>query len=100
MPPARLPALLDRIGLTDFAPIVTSIVDAFGRLWKLQREDDLVGFVRAHRPHLAPLLLFELVHEGAPTGAMRRIARLAGLERSFERWAASLAPVPGGATRS
>ena len=98
--PDRLPALLDRIGLSDLAPIVTSIVDAFGRLWKLERDDDLVDFVRAHRPHLAPLLLFELAHEGVPTGSMRRIARLAGLDPSLERWAKSLAPSSVGPTRS
>jgi hypothetical protein len=89
--PAHAPALLERIGLPDFTPIVTSIVDAFGRLWKLKRDDDLVDFVRAHEPHLAPLLLFELAHEGAPTVAMRRLARLAGLERRFDGWATRLA---------
>jgi hypothetical protein len=98
--PDHVPALLDRIGLPDFTPIVTSIVDAFGRLWKLQRDDDLVDFVRAHEPHLAPLLLFELAHEGAPTLAMRRIARLAGLERRFDGWAARLALSSGCPTPS
>ena len=98
--PDHVPALLDRIGLPDFAPIVTSIIGAFGRLWKLKRDDDLIEFVRAHRLHLAPLLLFELAHEGAPTVAMRRIAHLAGLERRFERWAARLAPSRGCPTRS
>lgn len=100
VPPDRLPALLDRIGLSDFAPIVAPVIDGFGRLWKLERDDDLVDFVRAQRRHLAPLLLFELAHEGVPTGSMRRIARLAGLDRSFERWAASLAPSSVGPTRS
>ena len=97
--PDHVPALLDRIGLPDFTPIVTSIVDAFGRLWKL-RSDDEVGFVRAHEPHLAPLLLFELAHEGAPTVGMRRIARLAGLERRFDGWAARLALSSGCLTPS
>jgi hypothetical protein len=98
--PDHVPALLDRIGLPDFTPIVTSIVHAFGRLWKLRSDDDLADFVRAHEPCLAPLLLFELAHEGAPTVAMRRIARLAGLERSFEGWAARLVASLSGPTRS
>jgi hypothetical protein len=98
--PDHVPALLDRIGFSDFTPIVTSIVDAFGRLWKLRSDDDLVDFVRAHEPHLAPLLLFELAHEGVQTVAMRRIACLAGLERSFERWAARLVASFSGPTRS
>ena len=98
--PDHVPALLDRIGLPDFRPIVTSIVDTFGRLWKLRSDDDLVDFVRAHEPHLAPLLLFELAHEGAPTVAMRRIARLAGLELRFEYWAARLVASSSGSTRS
>jgi hypothetical protein len=98
--PDRVPALLDRIGLSDFVPFVASIVDGFGRLWKLERDEDLVDFVRAHGPHLAPLLVFELAHEGTPTMAMGRIARLAGLERSFERWAARLALPFGGPMRS
>ena len=98
--PDHVPALLDRIGLPDFTPIVTSIVAAFGRLWKLQSEDDLIDFARAHGRHLAPLLLFELAHEGAPTVAMRRIARLAGLERRFDGWAARFVPSSSGPTRS
>jgi len=98
--PDHVPALLDRIGLPDFRPIVTSIVDTFGRLWKLRSDDDLVDFVRAHEPHLPPLLLFELAHEGAPTVAMRRIARLAGLELRFEYWAARLVASSSGSTRS
>jgi len=84
--PDRLPALLERVGSSDLATIVTAVIGAFGRLWKLQGDDDAADYVSSHRVHLEPLLLFELAHEGAPTSRMRRIARLGGVERDFERW--------------
>src|SRR5262249_42963536 len=50
-----------------------------------------LGYVRAHVAYLEPLLLLELVHEGAPASWMRRVASLGGLERRFEAWAERLA---------
>jgi hypothetical protein len=89
-PPGRLPALLDRLGLSDYSRIVGAVTGGFGRLWKLQSDRDVADYVRAHRAYLEPLLLFELAHEGAPTPLMRRIAELGGFESSLQRWAARL----------
>jgi hypothetical protein len=90
--PERLPALLERLGLSDYSRIVVAVIGAFGRLWKLQDERDAVNYVSAHRAYLEPLLLFELAHEGTPTASMRQIAELGGLGSSFQRWAALLGP--------
>jgi len=84
--PERVAALLEREGLASVAPIVTAVIAAFGRLWKLASEEEAVDYVRAHRTYLEPLLLFELVHEGAPASWMGRIAALGGLESRFETW--------------
>ena len=102
-PPARLPAFLERFGMSDLAPIVIEVIGAFGRLWKLSSDQEAVTFIDSHRGCLVALLLFELAHEGAPTASMGRIARLAGLERRFARWVNRLEhPVlsPGGLSRS
>jgi len=89
--PERVTVLLEQAGLASFAPLVTAVVTAFGRLWKLGSDEEALGYVRAHSAYLEPLLLFELVHEGAPASWMRRIAALGGLESRFEAWAARLA---------
>jgi len=89
--PERVTVLLEQAGLASFAPFVAAVVTAFGRLWKLGSDEEALGYVRAHSAYLEPLLLFELVHEGAPASWMRRIAALGGLESRFEAWAARLA---------
>ena len=89
--PERVAALLEQAGLASFAPLVTAVIIAFGRLWKLGSDEEALGYVRAHAAYLEPLLLFELVHEGAPASWMRRVASLGGLERRFEAWAERLA---------
>ncbi len=103
-PPARLRALLDRLGVSDLAPIVTAVIAAFGQLWKLSSDQDAVAFVvDGHRGCLDALLLFELAHEGASTASMWRIACRAGLERRFARWVSRLEHrvlSPGGVSRS
>jgi hypothetical protein len=88
--PDRLPALLRHAGLEDQAQFVVGIVNGFGAVWKADGEAALRHYVRVHRLHLEPLLLFELAHEGAPTDQMWRAARLAGLERILHRWTARL----------
>ena len=89
--PERVTVLLEHAGLASFAPLVTAVVTAFGRLWKLGSDEEALSYVRAHSAYLEPLLLFELVHEGAPASWMRRIAVLGGLESRFAAWAARLA---------
>ena len=89
--PERLPAVLDQFGFTDYTPIVTAVIGAFGRLWKLRDAAETLEFVSAHRAYLEPLLLFELVHEDAPTASMRRVAGLGGLRETFEGWVGRLA---------
>ena len=84
--PTRVQALLERERLTGVAPLVTSVIAAFGRLWKLESDREVVDYVRAHGAYLEALLLFELVHEGAPTARMRRVAALGGLASRFETW--------------
>jgi hypothetical protein len=89
--PERAAVLLERAGSASFSPLVTAVIGAFGRLWKLRSEHDALEYVAAHVAYLEPLLLFELVHEGAPASWMRRIAALGGLESRFERWVSRLA---------
>jgi len=85
-PPERVPALLEREGFTSAAPLVTAVIAAFGGLWKLACDEEAADYIRAHGAYLELLLLFELVHEGAPTSWMKRIAGLAGVESRFETW--------------
>ena len=91
-PPERVPGLLEQAGLLSVAPFVTAVIAGFGKLWKLGSDEEALDYVRAHRAHLEPLLLFELVHEGEPASWMRRIAGLGGLESRFETWARRLSP--------
>lgn len=90
-PHATLPRLLSEAGVGALAPTVIAVADGFGRVWKLASEDDLLRWVGASRPHLGPILLFELAHEGRPTAEMERAAAVGGLEASFARWAGRLA---------
>lgn len=84
--PGRLPALLREAGLDAHAPLVTAIVAGFGEVWKTYDAPGLADYLRRHREHLAPLLLFELAHEGSPTPAMQAAARAGGLADEFETW--------------
>jgi hypothetical protein len=87
----RVPSLIEGAGLTDLAPVVTAVVEGFGELWKAGGDAPLADYVAAHRPALAPLLLFELAHEGRPTPSMERAAALGGLTGAFRGWVTRLA---------
>ena len=89
--PERVATTLVHDGYADLAPLVTAVIAAFGQLWKLRSHEEALEYARAHAAYLEPLLLFELVHEGAPASWMRAIAALGGLEGRFEVWAARLA---------
>jgi hypothetical protein len=88
--PDRVGPLLEAAGLADLAPAVSAVVSSFGALWKLGSDAALRGYVHAHRPHLAELLLFELAHEGRATDHMARAAAAGGLAPTFGRWAGRL----------
>ena len=83
--PARFPTRL-AANEAEHAPLVAAIVAGFGALWKARDPDGVADYVARHRAHLAPLLLFELAHEGAPTALMRAAARQGGLDQEFEAW--------------
>ena len=53
-------------------------------------DDGLFEYSRTHGARLAPLLLFELAHEGRSTAPMKQAAHFGGLELSFQRWARRL----------
>lgn len=89
--PNRVPTLLETAGLSDFAPVVGAVIARFGCLWKIGAAHELADYVAAHRAYLAPLLLFELAHEGRATPEMERAAHLARLALDFQRWTARLA---------
>jgi hypothetical protein len=89
-PPDSLPGLLAAAGLSDCAPLVFGVIGGFGELWKVTGDGEIAAYVAAHRAHLAPLLLFELAHEGRATPAMERAAELGGLDRAFGDWARRL----------
>jgi hypothetical protein len=90
-PLGSLPQLLGSAGVSAFAPTVVAVTGAFGRIWKVRTDDDLRRYVEAHRPHLAPILLFELAHEGQSTAHMERAAEAGGLHSAFTCWAERLA---------
>ena len=81
---------LDRTGFADVSPQIRSLLRGFGRLWKIHEPSDLEEFVASHRNVLAPLLLFELAHEGAATPMMHAVAEVAGIASDFEGWAKRL----------
>jgi hypothetical protein len=86
-PPASIAGLLAVADLARFAPLVTAVTSAFGRVWKVRTGDDLRTFVERHRPSLAAVLLFELAHEGRAIPDMERAAGLGGLSAEFDSWA-------------
>jgi hypothetical protein len=89
--PAQIVRALTRAGRGRAAPVVTAVVAGFGEVWKASDADALAAYVRRHRGHLRPLLLFEVAHEGGATPAMRAAARLGGLAGPMARWTARLA---------
>jgi hypothetical protein len=71
----------------DDAPMdVAAVVLGFGEVWRLEGETGVGEYIDRHRDHLRPLLLFELAHEGAATGAMYAVAARAGLAEEFAGW--------------
>ena len=72
------------------APVVVAVLNGFGEVWRAESDDALGEYARLHADCLAPLLLFELAHEGRPTPRMKRAAHFGGIELPFERWARRL----------
>jgi hypothetical protein len=89
--PDALPRLLRAAGVADLSPTVLAVTRGFGRIWKIEREDDLRSFVEAARPFLGEILLFELAHEGRPIPQMERAAEIGRIRVAFARWAERLA---------
>jgi hypothetical protein len=89
-PPARARMLVEDAGFGDAASTVTAVLHGFGEVWRAASDDELREYARAHAGCLAPLLLFELAHEGRPTAPMKRAAHFGGLELPFQRWARRL----------
>jgi hypothetical protein len=90
-PPGLLPQLLGSAGVSAFAPTVVAVIGAFGRIWKVRTDDDYRRYVETHGSRLAPILLFELAHEGQSTAHMERAAEVGGLHSAFTCWAERLA---------
>jgi hypothetical protein len=75
----------------DRAPLdVAAVVLGFGEVWRLSGEADVADYIDRHADHLRALLLFELAHEGAATGAMYAVAARAGLAQEFAGWERSM----------
>jgi hypothetical protein len=75
----------------DDAPLdVAGVVLGLGEVWRLEGETGVGDYIDRHRDHLRPLLLFELAHEGAATGAMYAVAARAGLAEEFGTWERAL----------
>jgi hypothetical protein len=71
----------------DNAPLdVAAVVLGFGELWRLEGETGVQDYIDRHHDHLRALLLFELAHEGAATGAMYAVAARAGMAEEFADW--------------
>ena len=69
---------------------VAAVVLGFGEVWRLNGEADVADYIDRHADHLRALLLFELAHEGAATGAMYAVAARAGLAQEFAGWERSM----------
>jgi hypothetical protein len=89
--PAQIVRALIRSGRPRVVPVVLAVVAGFGEVWKAPDANALAAYVRRHRGHLRPLLLFEVAHEGRATPAMWTAARLGGLAGPMARWTARLA---------
>jgi hypothetical protein len=73
---------------------VAAVVLGFGELWRLEGETGVGEYIDRHASHLRALLLFELAHEGAATGAMYAVAARAGLAEEFAGWERALRAAP------
>jgi len=82
--------LVEDAGFAEAAPAVAAVLTGFGEVWRAESDEKLWEYSRTHGARLAPLLLFELAHEGRPTAPMRRAAHFGGLELPFQRWARRL----------
>jgi hypothetical protein len=89
-PPESLPRVLEAAGFSDLSPIVREVIGGFGEVWRVTADCQIAEYVVTHGAHLAPLLLFELAHEGRAIPAMERAAELGGLDLAFARWAGRL----------
>jgi len=88
--PTRARVLVEDAGFAEAAPAVAAVLTGFGEVWRAESDEKLWEYSRTHGARLAPLLLFELAHEGRPTAPMRRAAHFGGLELPFQRWARRL----------
>jgi hypothetical protein len=89
--PVQIVRALTRAGRGRVAPVVSAVLAGFGEVWKASDDAAMAAYVRRHRGHLRPLLLFEVAHEGRATPAMRAAARLGGLAGPMARWTTRLA---------
>ncbi|OLC31776.1 MAG: hypothetical protein AUH81_17305 [Candidatus Rokubacteria bacterium 13_1_40CM_4_69_5] len=88
--PARTRVLLEEAGFAEAAPAVAAILNGFGEVWRAASDEQLREYTLVHASCLAPLLLFELAHEGKATAPMKRAAHFGGIELTFQRWARRL----------
>src|SRR5439155_7305545 len=88
--PARARVLLEDAGFAEAAPALAAVLNGFGEVWRAESDAKLREYTQAHAGCLAPLLLFELAHEGRPTAPMKRAAHFGGIEQTFQRWARRL----------
>ena len=88
--PARARVLLEDAGFAEAAPALAAVLNGFGEVWRAESDAKLREHTQAHAGCLAPLLLFELAHEGRPTAPMKRAAHFGGIELTFQRWARRL----------
>ncbi len=89
-PQASLPTLLASDDLADLVPTAVRVIGEFGDIWKIRTGAELQRYVDVNARYLAPILLFEVAHEGGPTSAMERAAEIAGLHDALARWARRL----------
>lgn len=85
--------VLARAGFADVKDRIVAVLRGFGALWKIRDAAERRAFIRDCGDGLAPLLLFELAHEGRATEAMIETARAGGLEATLRSWASRLAAV-------
>ena len=88
--PTRARVLVEDAGYPEAAAAVAAVLTGFGEVWRADSDEKLREYTREHGAQLAPLLLFELAHEGRSTAPMKRAAHFGGLELPFQRWARRL----------
>ena len=90
-PPPSLPGLLADAGMGGLSGCACAVVGAFGEVWKARSDAQLRRYVEAHGRRLAPILLFEVAHEGRAIPPMERAAEVGGLRAELRSWLERLA---------